>query len=92
MYPTPHHDDAALSEILRRGPPNVGGHSARPQPRPAAVTPPDPDYAELSGDSPKTHGNNPTASPHVTFALPEDAPRNDYHNEPPPAYEEPRPQ
>lgn len=91
MQPTPHHDDAAFSEILQRGPSDVGSQStARPQPRPAAIAPPNPDCAELSGDHAKTHGSNPIASPHVTFAFPGDEPRNDHDNEPPPAYEEPR--
>jgi hypothetical protein len=93
MYSTPHHDDAALSELLQRGPPQSGNQSGgRPQPRPTATAPPDPNYAELSADSPGNYNTKPNVSPHVSFAVPEDERRNDYHNDPPPAYQDYRPE
>ena len=89
MYPSTLHDDAALSELLYRRSPNV--HSDQPasrtQPRPTAIPPPDPNYAELSGDTPRIHAARASISPHVSFAVPGDELLNGVERDPPPAYQ-----
>ena len=87
LYPS-HHDDAALSDLLQRHPPHADVQpSVRTQPRPTAVAPPDPSYAELSADGPRNHNAHPNTSPHVSFAVPGDGLHDGRRPDPPPAYQ-----
>ena len=87
-YPRTLHDDAALSELLQGGSPNYTRQAgSRTQPRPTAIPPPDPNYAELSADPPGAYAAQAHTSPHVSFALPRDELHDGAQRDPPPAYQ-----